>query len=409
MMKARPILPAALMLGMFFGIPTTARATPPEATVPTTTARSPATHDVRVDRAITHYNHWLDQIAEHDDVAGLATAVVVDGHVRYERTLGYADTTDSARITPNTVFRIASLSKAFASAMAGLLVDSGRLHWDTRLVKVLPFFELNTSTATQQATVADILGQRLGLPRNAYDRLLETNVPYPKLARELNQVQLRCPVGSCYSYQNIAFSLIGDVIHAKTESFYAHEVEKRLFLPLGMTSATYGLKALEKSASWARPHWRTHGGWKPFMPRPAYYHVAPAAGVNASLRDMEQWLLAQMGARPDVLPHELLKKLHTPGVDTPGETRATPWRRTRVDAAHYALGWRVYNYAGHTLVFHAGAVRGYRAMIGFVPDQKVGMVILWNCASARPAGLMPMFLDRLLGLSHRDWAGLKTH
>lgn len=372
--------------------------------------KSPASMHIparRLHAAIRDYDSWLDELARHRWVSGMATAVIVDGHVRYERTLGYADTETGERVRPATVFRIASLSKAFASALVGQMVHDGRLHWDTHLINVLPFFDLSSSGATQKATVADILGQRLGLPRHTYDSLLEADVPYPKLARELDQVNLRCQVGRCYSYQNVAFSLVGDVVHALTGSFYAYEVEKRLFLPLGMTTATYGLDALEHSASWARPHWHARSGWKPFMPREAYYRVAPAAGVNASLRDMEQWLLAQMGGRPDVLSRHLLDTLHAPGVATPSETYATPWRRARVDDAHYALGWRVYDYAGHTMIFHAGAVRGYRAIIGFLPDQRVGVIMMWNCAASRPAGLFPMFMDRVLGLAPHDWAHLE--
>jgi beta-lactamase class C len=360
----------------------------------------------RLHDALEAYARWLDELQARDAVPGLATAVIVDGHVSFERTLGYADAGTAQRMTPSTVFRIASLSKAFASALAGLLVEDGRLHWNTRLVDVLPFFDLSNSGATQQATIADILGQRLGLPRHTYDHLLESNVPYPQLARELDQVDLRCEVGTCYSYQNVAFSLIGDVIHARTGDFYGHLAERRLFLPLGMTTATYGLDALEHSARWARPHRRTRAGWAAFSPRDVYYRVAPAAGVNASLRDMELWLIAQMGGRPDVLPPALLKVLHAPGVETPSERYATAWRRARLLDARYALGWRVYDYAGQTLIFHAGAVRGYRAMIGFLPDRHVGLVILWNSGVAQPARLFPMFMDRLLGLPPRDWAGI---
>ncbi|MBB6184210.1 serine hydrolase domain-containing protein [Oleiagrimonas soli] len=371
------------------------------------TAREARVTAAQLRASLEAYDGWLIELKQHDDIAGLATAVIADGHVAYERTLGYADVQAGTRVTPNTVFRIASLSKAFASALTGLLVDNGSLAWNTRLTDVLPFFDLSDSGATQQATVADILGQRLGLPRNTYDLQLEANIPYPQLARELDQVNLRCQVGTCYSYQNVAFSLIGDVIHARTGDFYGHEVERRLFLPLGMSTATYGLQGLENSASWARPHRHTRAGWRAFTPRETYYRVAPAAGVNASLRDMEQWLIAQMGGRPDVLPHALLRTLHTPGVATRSELYATPWRRARLKDAHYALGWRVYDYAGQTLIFHAGAVNGYRAMIGFLPEQKVGIVMLWNAGTPRPAGLFPMFLDRLLGLQARDWANLE--
>jgi beta-lactamase class C len=360
----------------------------------------------QVKQAIAEYQGWLKQIEQRDDVAGLATAVVVDDKVVFEHTQGYADAASHQPITPDTVFRLASLSKAFATALTALLVRDGRFSWDTKLIDVLPFFKLKDAQASEEATVGDILGQRLGLPRNTYDNMLEDNVPYEELVRKLDEVDLTCGVGQCYGYQNVAFSLIGDVVYARTGDFFYREVDKRIFYPLGMKTASYGRDALESSTSWARPHRGLPGHWSPFQPNENYYRVAPAAGVNASIRDMEQWLIAQMGGRPDVLPAQLLDVLHAPAINTPSEQRSTPWRRGRVTAAHYALGWRVFTYGGETLIFHAGEVEGYRTMIGFFPKYHAGVVSLWNSGGPVPAGLMPMVFDALLGLPHQDWSGL---
>lgn len=129
----------------------------------------------RLKAALADYTRWLDTLQQRNEVAGLATAVVYDDKVVYEHTTGYADTATGTHVTPTTVFRLASLSKAFATALAGLLVDDGRFGWDTRLASVLPFFKLKDAQASAEATVRDILGQRIGLPRNTYDNLLEDN------------------------------------------------------------------------------------------------------------------------------------------------------------------------------------------------------------------------------------------
>jgi beta-lactamase class C len=254
--------------------------------------------------------------------------------------------------------------------------------------------------------VRDILSHRVGLPHNTYDRMLEADEPYELLVTRLSEVPMACPVGDCYGYQNIAFSLIGDVTYAVTGDFFYHAVETHIFHPLGMETATYGRDALESTKSWARPHRRAGKGWVPFVPKENYYHVPPAAGVNASIRDMEQWLIAQMGGKPNVLSPAVLDTLHTPLVATDRERTSTPWRRGRLLNAQYALGWRIYDYAGQTLVFHAGAVQGYRAMIAFFPKYRFGAVMLWNCESAAPSGLMPMLMDRYLGLPEVNWAGI---
>ncbi|PXV57231.1 beta-lactamase class C [Dyella jiangningensis] len=371
----------------------------------------PASQSVPADRmkdTLASYQQWLERLDQRNAVAGLATAVVADNKVVFEDTIGYADASTREPVTPETVFRLASLSKAFATALTGVLVDSGKLSWDTKLVAVLPFFKLKNDGAAQQATVRDILGQRLGLPKNTYDNLLEENLSYEELARRLDEVTLTCDVGQCYGYQNIAFSLIGDVIYAQTGDFFTRQVDKNIFFPLGMKTASYGREGLEASKSWARPHRPGSNGWIPFEPKEAYYRVAPAAGVNASLKDMEQWLIAQMGGRPDVLPATLLATLHAPEIATPIEMHSAPWRRARLEDASYALGWRVFDYEGETMIFHAGAVEGYRTMIGFLPKRHVGMVMMWNSADPLPAGLLPMVFDSLLGLPHVDWAGIES-
>jgi beta-lactamase class C len=378
---------------------------PAEPDVVHTGAHRASLPPARVAAALKDYDHWLDQLAAENRTAGLATAVVIDDKVRYERTLGYADANTGTQVRPDTVFRLASLSKAFATALTGVLVRQGVMNWDMRLATVLPFFKLRDANASQEATVRDILSQSIGLPHNAYDNLLSDGVPYQELERKLANVPLACDPGSCYGYQNIAFSLIGDVIHAETGQFFIQLVDRYLFLPLGMSTASYGRDGLEDSRSWARPHYRHGKAWVAYEPNDNFY-VPPAAGVNASVRDMEQWLIAQMGGRPMVLPDSLLEVLHAPIVDTPTERMFSNWRRARVRKASYALGWRVYDYAGETLVFHAGAVKGYRSMIGILPKYHVGVVALWNCESNTPGGLMPMLLDALLALPHQDWAGL---
>ena len=358
---------------------------------------------------VRQFGHWLDGIETSGDVAGLAVAVVKDDKVLLERGVGYADASTKDPITAHTAFRLASLSKAFATALTAKLVQEGVMSWDTKVANVLPTFELADVADSQRLTVRDILSHRVGLPHNTYDRLLEQDEPYEVLVDRLKDVPMACPVGDCYGYQNIAFSLIGDVTYAMTGDFFYYEVEKQIFHPLGMDNATYGRDALESTQSWARPHHHAGRGWVPFVPNESYYHVPPAAGVNASIRDMEQWLIAQMGGRPDVLPPEILDELHAPLVSTDREMVSTPWRRGRLLNAQYALGWRIYDYAGQTLVFHAGAVQGYRAMIAFLPRYRFGAVMLWNCESAAPSGLMPMLIDRYLGLPEVNWAGIDNN
>ena len=345
-------------------------------------------------------------VVDRARIPGMALVIVQNGQILSLRGFGVADTATRQPITPHTVFRLASLSKAFAGTLAALLVRDGELRWDSRVANELPAFKLADLRGTENLTVRDILSQRAGLVHNTYDRDLESDQPFEILVQRLAAAPMACAPGDCYAYQNIAFALIGDIVFAVTGDFYTHQVVKRIFQPLGMYDASYGRDGLESSPSWARPHVRGAGGWIPVRAKEAYYRIPPAAGVNVSAHDMAQWLLAQMGHRPDVLPEDLLAEVHTPLVPTPSELHGSAWRRARLSDAYYAIGWRIYNYAGHTLIFHGGAVQGFRSMIAILPDRDIGAVVLWNSESPVPSGFMPTLLDKALGLPYEDWLGL---
>lgn len=338
------------------------------------------------------------QLVENQRVPGLAMAIVYNGRVLSARGYGITDVQAAEPVDAHTVFRLASLSKGFAGTLAGLLVNDGSIRWDSKLTQYLPEFRLRDPSAADRITVADVLSHRVGLRHHSLDRDLEQYVDYRTLTRRLADAPLSCQPGTCYGYQNIAFSLIGDVAFAATGTFYSQAVQRRLFKPLGMNDASLGLEGIQASPRWARPHVRTRGGWVSVTPKPTYYEVAPAAGVNASASDMAQWLIAQTGYRPDVLPAPLLATLHSPLVQTPGEMRSAAWRRERLTSAGYGLGWRVYDYAGHQLVYHGGAVQGYRGAIAMLPERDFGVAVLWNGESTLPAGLLPSILDKAIGM-----------
>lgn len=354
------------------------------------------------------FEYMAEQLVAGQRVPGMAMAIVQNGRILSARGYGITDVNQPRQIDAHTVFRLASLSKAFASATAGLLVNDGVLRWDSKVSDYVPGFQLSDANATAKLTVADVISQRVGLrAHNAFDNDIEANGEYYQVSHKLAGAALSCAPGECYSYQNVAFSLIGDVVFGATGSFYEQTVERRIFKPLGMNDASMGLAGIQASASWAKPHVRSRRGWASLMPKPTYYRMPPAAGVNASISDMAQWLIAQTGHRPDVLPAPLLATLHAPLISTPDQLRSG-WRRERLSSANYALAWRVVDYAGHNVVFHAGAVQGYRGLVAMVPERDFGVAILWNSNSGLPSGMLPTVLDAALGLPAKQWLDVPT-
>lgn len=368
---------------------------------PPTSAMAPAPgFDVR------QFELMAQALVANQRIPGLAMAIVQNGRIVSARGYGITDVKAAEPVDAHTVFRLASLSKSFAGTLTGMLVSQGALRWDSHIVDFMPNLRFADPAAAQQLTVAEVLSHRVGLTHNAFDRDIENNADYRDVLQRLAYAPMKCRPGDCYAYQNVAFSMIGDVVFASTGQFYGEAVASRIFKPLGMNDASVGLEGIYGSSRWAKPHVRARGGWLSLAPKPTYYRLSPAAGVNASISDMAQWLLAQGGHRPDVLPEALLATLHAPVITTPTELRGSAWRRERLNAAGYGLGWRVYDYAGHRIVFHGGAVQGYRGAVALMPERDLGIAILWNSESSLPSGLVPTILDSAIGLPYHAWLDL---
>ena len=357
--------------------------------------------DAHIQSVVKRFEPIIQKTLDTWRAPGAAVAIVKDGEIILLKGYGVRVVGKPERVDTHTVFR--SVSKGFAAEAAALLAHEKTLTLQDPLVKYVPDFSLISSVQTHELTLQDVLSQSSGLPAHAYDDLLESNVAYPDIVERLKSVNLVCQVGKCYTYQNVMYSMIGDAMTAATGKSYKNIIEERLLKPLDMNDASVGMQSMLTTSNVAMPHIRTRKGWAPVKIKDSYYKVLPAAGVNASISDMAQWLRAQMGYRTDILPQAVLNEVHAPVIRSPEEATGAPWRRERLKSAHYGLGWRVFTYAGRPLVYHAGGVQGYRSEVAYLPEEKVGIVVLSN-SDARMSGIIvPTFLDTYLGLPDRQW------
>jgi beta-lactamase class C len=341
----------------------------------------------------------LSEFGNSDEVVGLAAAVVRDGEVSFMQTYGVREIGGVDKITPETTFRIASLSKAFAATVAVQLEHEKKLALSDLAISSNSAFKLKSQAQAKSATLEHVLSHRLSLPPYAYDNLLEAGAAPKKILSEMKKVQPICSVGSCYAYQNVGFNMIAPAIEMADKQSYAASVRKRVFAPLKMDGASFGKAKLVSNGNWAQSYKRRRGApWKAVSVKQPYYDVPAAGGVNANIVDMSKWLAAQMGHSPQVLSNTVLKRLQAPQTKTARELRRVRSMR-HVSEAHYGLGWRIYKYAGATVVNHSGSVEGYGAQIAFLPEKGVGLVLLTNSNTKTFWRILPKFLDQELGLS----------
>lgn len=364
-------------------------------------AVTPAVRE-RVDYHLLHRR--LQHLMEKPAMVGLAVGVVENGRITFLKGYGETLAGSGEPVTEQTVFRWASVSKGLAAAMVAKLAEEGKLSFNSPVVQYASSLKL-PDRAEHRATVGDLLSHRLGLYRNAYDNKLEEGQQTQSLRRSLAQLNLICPPGTCWSYQNIAYDGATEIVENVTHKSFERALEDRIFNPLGMTSASITRDGLMSSPSWARPH---SAGRKPLEVTDAYYRVPAAGGVNSNIKDLALWMMAQMGVMPGVLSPQLLQTIHAPLVKTPNENRRMRKFLERVKDPHYGYGWRSYDYAGNRIVGHHGGLSGYRALIMFDPARKSGVVAMWNSNAGQPKGLEFEVMDMVYGLPFRDWLELDT-
>ena len=346
----------------------------------------------------------LQQLMAKPAMVGLAVGIVENGRITFLR--GYGETLEGSGdpVTPDTVFRWASVSKGVAGTMVAKLAEQGKLQLDAPVVNYAPDLHL-PAQAQYRATVGDLLSHRLGLYRNAYDNKLEEGQDPAILRESLGQLNLICPPGSCWSYQNVAFDASSEMVAKLTGQSYEQAVKQNLFNPIGMSGASVSMQGLQSSRSWARPH---GAGGKPLPIVDTYYKVPAAGGVNSNIKDMSLWMLAQMGEMPEVLDQKLLDTIHAPYVVTPSERGRLRKFLERLKTAWYGYGWRSYDYAGHRMIGHRGGINGYRSLILFDPQRKSGVVALWNSNTNQPGAVEFEVMDMVYHLPFRDWLELNS-
>jgi beta-lactamase class C len=287
---------------------------------------------------------------------------------------------------------LASVSKGFAGILACMLENDSLISLDEKIVSTIPGLKLKTEINTKELTLKHTLNHTSGLAPHAFDNLIESGWSMSAMIKRLPEVAVAAPPGQVYGYQNAIYSLIDTVVRVKLGKSYRELLSERIFAPLGMTDASLDLSSMIKNSDVAYPHRIVRGKYVTSGLNPRYYNVAPAAGVNASISDLSKWLKALLGANPQVIDSSIINRICTPLVNTPLKKYAKRWGD--VESQQYSLGWRIFKYMGHTIIYHGGFVQGYRAEIAFCPEEKTGIVFLQNSPNALAAESVPEFWKR---------------
>lgn len=341
----------------------------------------PDPEEVRMRDFLEQYDTFIVNKFRELDLPGIAYAIVKDGEVIRMQTHGVREKGEEELVDEHTVFRLASISKGFAAVLAGLLVDQNYIGWNDKLTTYLPKFKLRSSAQTNALTIRHTLSHTTGLKEYSGASLIYKDLSCASILRGLRNAKIEEKPAKVFAYQNAIFSAISEIGKSVTDLSYGNLLDSLIFNPLGMADASTSYKEIMANDNRAIPHtFSNRKGWSSVNIRKKWYNVGPAAGVNASISDMAVWLQAMLGHRPNVIPETVLSEVFKPHIPINDDSKYYETWAPGLTDAYYGMGWRIFNYKKHKIVYHGGFVRGYRPEMGFCPTEDIGIVFLTNAS-----------------------------
>ncbi|MFI8103084.1 serine hydrolase [Streptomyces sp. NPDC086023] len=360
---------------------------------------SPSPGDFDVQTALDQLDAQVQDGMKRTGVPGVAVAVVHDDKVVYQKGFGVRDTNSpDKKVSPDTVFQLASVSKPVATTVVAQAV--GADGFDDPLKGVT----LKDPWVSSHVTAADLLSHRSGLPDHSGDLLEDLGYDQEYILSRLRYEPLT-PFRTSYAYTNFGFTAAAEAVAKAKGVPWDQLSDDLLYKPAGMTHTSSRFSDYEKAPNRALTHVKTADGtWKPLYVRDADAQTA-AGGVSSNAEDMARWLRLQMGAGKidgkQVVNSEGLAETHVPHSIShpPAEANAQP--------GFYGLGWNVrYDENGRLRLSHSGAFAlGTNTNVTLVPSDNLGIVVLTNGApSGLPDTIALNFFDVAEhGKPTRDW------
>lgn len=342
---------------------------------------------------------YINQSLRDWKVPGVAVAVVQDGEVVYAKGFGLRDVAGKSPVTTETLFGIGSTTKAFTTALLGMLVDEGELNWDTAVKEYIPGFELQDPLASDRVTLRDLATHRIGLPRNDFAIMYNPELTRQGIVETMDTLAPNADFRTTWQYNNLGYVVAAYAAEQVTGQSWEQLVTERLLTPLGMSNTRLTVQEMHATADHALAYVQDSA-----LSETKMWELgasAPAGSINSNVLDMAKWLQFQLnGGQVD--GQQLLSALQLQAMHTPQMMMAAT-SKGPVQFSSYGLGWMIEGYRGHYLVHHGGNVIGHTAEVALFPEENSGVVVLGNLqGTPLPSLIMYNVADRLHGMEPLD-------
>lgn len=342
------------------------------------------------------------------DVPGIAVAVVKDGKVIHSKGYGVRSLKTNEKVDSNTLFGIASNSKAFTTAALGILIDEKKLSWDDKVTDYIPEFKLYNPYVTEEFTIRDLLTHRSGLGLGAGDLMIFPGNNNFTLKDIIHNLRFLKPVSSFrtkYDYDNLLYIVAGEVVARVSGMTWEDFIETRIMKPLSMTNSVSTFSRLKNQSNVIDPHAPVNGKVE-VIARDFTEVFNAAAGIYSNVSDLSKWVIMQMndGRYGEGLKNQLFsKEVHK---DMWALQTIIPVADSTVYNTHfsgYGLGWGLSDVKGYKQVSHTGGLFGIVTQVTMIPELKLGIIVLTNQQSgAAFSAITNTIKDSYFGIKRID-------
>lgn len=343
---------------------------------------------------IEKIDNYIRQAMNDWKMPGFAVAIVKNDSVIFSKGFGVRIIGRNEPVDENTNFMIASCSKAFTTASIARLVDQGKLKWDDPVMKYLPYFHMYDTWVTKEMTIRDLVTHRSGLATFSGDILwLGSTYDKDEVIRRAQYLKPASSFRSRYGYQNIMYSVAGEVLESVSDTNWHVYVKSNFFEPLRMNRSNTSIKELKEKGNNAWPHRLDNGN---VVAHTDYYSietVAPAGAINSNVKDMAQWIRLQLNKG----------KIGDKRIFSERQSNDMWGNHMFLGNNNYGLGWFITYSNGKRVLNHGGGMPGMISDVTIVPEEKLGLVILSNLETGMVNAIRNYVMDIMMNVEPKDY------
>jgi CubicO group peptidase (beta-lactamase class C family) len=363
-----------------------------------------------VAKKLQGFDAYMEQTLKDWNTPGVGVGIVVGDKLVFAKGYGYRDYEKKLPFTSKTLQPIASNSKLFTAVAAGMLVEEGKLTWDKPIKESVPGIQFYNDQLNDNVTLRDMLSHRTGVTRHD---LIWFKSPFTRkeLFEKLKYLEPQEPMRETFLYNNLMFAAVGQIIEIKSGKKWEDFVRERIFTPLDMNTTTYTIADMLKQPDYGVPFREKRDSFELY--KIPYYEdtegVAPAGAIISNIDELSHWLIALMSDGKyngkQVLPASVLKATLQPAIGLPNTAGEALGYWELLNPA-YGMGRETASYRGKLLTFHGGDLPGFHSQVSFMPNDKIGVIVLVQTDHSAPLYNIISYnvYERLLGMDQTPWS-----